>query len=71
VSVFTSQTNERKYEVGDVIDIFVRFSDPVQVISSGSGIGAGTGLFLKVYNDDDVYLEKLQTRGVRKSVLYM
>jgi hypothetical protein len=50
VSVFTTQTNERKYEVGDVIDIFVRFSDPIKVvISSGSGIGAGTGLFLKVY----------------------
>lgn len=53
VSVFTTQTNERKYEVGDVIDIFVRFSDPVMVIpTSGSGIGAGTGVFLEVYNTD-------------------
>jgi hypothetical protein len=23
------------------------------------------------YNDDDVYLDKLQTRGVKKSILYM
>jgi hypothetical protein len=25
----------------------------------------------KKYEDDDVYLDKLQTRGVKKSILYM
>jgi hypothetical protein len=28
-------------------------------------------LIYTVHDDDDVYLDKLQTRGVKKSVLYM
>jgi hypothetical protein len=28
-------------------------------------------LFKEIDDDDDVYLDKLQTRGVQKSILYM